>query len=260
MIDTHSHIYAEEFDVDRDAALQRAWDAGVEMLILPDIDSESRQRMLDLAKDNPSKCLPTVGLHPTSVNDNPRWQEELDMVERLLREPPMRLYAVGEIGLDLYWSSDFYAIQREVLHAQLELALAYNLPVIIHTRSAYRQMLDAVATYRGRGLRGVFHAYADSVDTAKKLASLGDFVFGIGGVVTFKNSGLDRVVSELPTELLLLETDCPYLTPVPHRGKRNESSYVEFVCGKIADLHGITAECVDQITTATAKQIFSIEH
>lgn len=259
MIDTHSHIYAEEFDADRAEALQRAWDAGVERLILPDIDSESRERMFDLAKEYPERCLPTAGLHPTSVNDNPRWQEELDMVERLLREPPMRLYAVGEIGLDLYWSSDFYAIQREVLHAQLELALAYNLPVIIHTRSAYTQMLDAVATYRGRGLRGVFHAYADSVDTAKKLGALGDFVFGIGGVVTFKNSGLDRVVSELPTELLLLETDCPYLTPVPHRGKRNESAYVEFVCRKVAELHGITAERVDQITTATAKQIFSIE-
>ena len=258
MIDTHSHIYAEEFDVDRAEALQRAWDAGVERLILPDIDSESRQRMFDLAKEYPTKCLPTVGLHPTSVNDNPRWQEELDMVECLLREPPMRLYSVGEIGLDLYWSGDFYAIQREVLHAQLELALEHNLPVIIHTRSAYKEMLDAVATYRGRGLRGVFHAYADSVDTAKKLASMGDFAFGIGGVVTFKNSGLDRVVSELPTELLLLETDCPYLTPVPYRGKRNESSYVEFVCRKIAELHGISAEQVDDITTATAKQIFSI--
>ena len=259
MIDTHSHIYAEEFDADRAEALQRAWDAGVERLILPDIDSQSRGRMLDLAKEHPERCLPTVGLHPTSVNDNPCWQEELDMVERLLREPPMRLYAVGEIGLDLYWSSDFYATQREVLHAQIEMALAYNLPLIIHTRSAYKEMLDAIATYRGRGLRGVFHAYADGVDTARRLASLGDFVFGIGGVVTFKNSGLDRVVSELPTELLLLETDCPYLTPVPHRGKRNESSYVAFVRDKIAELHGISAERVAEITTTTAKQIFSIE-
>lgn len=259
MIDTHSHIYAEEFDADRAEALQRAWNAGVERLILPDIDSQSRGRMLDLAKEHPERCLPTAGLHPTSVNDNPCWQEELDMVERLLREPPMRLYAVGEIGLDLYWSSDFYATQREVLHAQIEMALAYNLPLIIHTRSAYKEMLDAIATYRGRGLRGVFHAYADGVDTARRLASLGDFVFGIGGVVTFKNSGLDRVVSELPTELLLLETDCPYLTPVPHRGKRNESSYVAFVRDKIAELHGISAERVAEITTTTAKQIFSIE-
>lgn len=259
MIDTHSHIYAEEFDADRAEALQRAWDAGVELMLLPDIDSESRERMFQLAAQEPLRCKAMAGLHPTSVNDNPRWQEELDMVERLLREPPMRLYAVGEIGLDLYWSSDFYAIQREVLHAQLELALAYNLPVIIHTRSAYKEMLDAVATYRGRGLRGVFHAYADGVETAKKLSALGDFVFGIGGVVTFKNSGLDSVVRELPTELLLLETDSPYLTPVPHRGKRNESAYVEFVCRKIAELHGISAERVDAITTATAKQIFSIE-
>ena len=259
MIDTHSHIYAEEFDADRAEALQRAWDAGVERLILPDIDSESRQRMLDLAKEHPDRCLPTAGLHPTSVNDNPRWQEELDMVERLLSEPPMRHYAVGEIGLDLYWSSDFYAIQREVVHAQMEMALKYDLPVIIHTRSAYKEMLDAVATYRGRGLRGVFHAYADGIDTAKKLASMGNFVFGIGGVVTFKNSGLDKVVAEIPTELLLLETDCPYLTPVPHRGKRNESAYVEFVCRKIAELHGIGAERVDEITTATAKQMFAIE-
>jgi TatD DNase family protein len=120
-------------------------------------------------------------------------------------------------------------------------------------------MLDAVATYRGRGLRGVFHAFADSVDTAKKLASLGDFYFGIGGVVTFKNSGLDRVVAELPTELLLLETDCPYLTPVPHRGKRNESSYVGYVCNKIAELHGIEAAQIDKITTATARRLFAIE-
>ena len=259
MIDTHSHIYAEEFDADRAEALQRAWSAGVELLLLPDIDSESRERMFDLAKAYPSKCLPMVGLHPTSVNDNPRWQEELDMVERLLREPPMRLYGVGEIGLDLYWSTDFYRVQREVLHAQLELALQYDLPVAIHTRSAYKEMLDAIATYRGRGLRGVFHAYADSVDMARKLAELGDFVFGVGGVVTFKNSGLDRVVSELPTELLLLETDCPYLTPVPHRGKRNESAYVEYVCRKIAELHGVTTEHIDAITTATAKRMFVIE-
>lgn len=259
MIDTHSHIYSEEFDEDRMEVLQRAWDAGVELLLLPDIDSESRARMFDLAKEYPSRCLPMVGLHPTSVNDNPRWREELDMVEGLLQEPPMPLYGVGEIGLDLYWSQDFYKVQREVLHAQLELALQYNLPVAIHTRSAYKEMLDVVTTYRGRGLRGVFHAFADSVDTARALSKLGDFVFGIGGVVTFKNSGLDSVVRELPTELLLLETDCPYLTPVPHRGKRNESGYVEYVCRKIAELHGISMEQVDNITTSTAKRIFAIE-
>ena len=259
MIDTHSHIYAEEFDGDRAEALERAWAAGVEMLLLPDIDSDSRQRMFALAAAEPERCLPMAGFHPTSVNDNPRWREELDMVEGLLRQPPMRLCGVGEIGLDLYWSRDFYKEQREALHAQLELALQYNLPVVIHTRSAYDEMLDAVATYRGRGLRGIFHAYAADVDMARKLDKQGDFVFGIGGVVTFKNSGLDKVVAELPLERLVLETDCPYLTPVPHRGKRNESAYVAYVCQKIAELHRCSVEEVDKRTTAIAKCIFGIE-
>ena len=258
MIDTHSHIYAEEFDTDREEALERAWSAGVEALILPDIDSESRNRMVALAQQHGDRCYAMAGLHPTSVNDNPRWQQELDMVEKMLQQSPVKLCGVGEIGLDLYWSEEFYHQQREVLHAQLELALQYNLPVVIHTRSAYKQMLDAIATYRGRGLRGVFHAWADSAETARKLERMGEFKFGIGGVVTFKNSGLDKVVAELPTELLLLETDSPYLTPVPHRGKRNESAYVEYVCRKIADIHGLSFEQVDSITTASAKQLFGI--
>ena len=258
MIDTHSHIYSEEFDDDRAETLQRAWDAGVEMMLLPDIDSESRERMFALAQEHPTRCKAMVGLHPTSVNDNPRWQEELDMVERLMREAPTPLYGVGEIGLDLYWSRDFYNTQREVLHAQLELAIKYNKPVVIHTRDAYTEMLDAVATYRGRGLRGVFHAFAADVDMARKLLRNGEFTFGIGGVVTFKNSGMDRVVVDLPLELLLLETDSPYLTPVPYRGKRNEPAYVEFVCRKIAEIHRTTPERVDAVTTATAKEIFSL--
>ena len=258
MIDTHSHIYSEEFDDDRAETLQRAWDAGVEMMLLPDIDSESRGRMFALAQEHPTRCKAMVGLHPTSVNDNPRWQEELDMVERLMREAPTPLYGVGEIGLDLYWSRDFYNTQREVLHAQLELAIKYNKPVVIHMRDAYKEMLDAVATYRGRGLRGVFHAFAADVDMARKLLRNGEFTFGIGGVVTFKNSGMDRVVVDLPLELLLLETDSPYLTPVPHRRKRNEPAFVEFVCRKIAEIHRTTPERVDAVTTATAKEIFSL--
>ncbi len=258
MIDTHSHIYAEEFDADRGEALERAWSAGVELMLLPDIDSESRDRMFDLAQQHPERCLAMAGLHPTSVNDNPQWQSELDMVERLLHTAPTKLWGVGEIGLDLYWSKEFYREQREALHAQLELALQHNLPVVIHTRSAYNEMVDAIATYRGRGLRGVFHAFADSLEMARKLERMGEFKFGIGGVVTFKNSGLNKVVEELPTELLLLETDSPYLTPVPHRGKRNEPAYVEHVCRKIAEIKGTTLEHVDSITTANAKHIFGI--
>lgn len=258
MIDTHSHIYAEEFDEDRSEALQRAWDAGVELMLLPDIDSESRDRMFRLAAEYPTRCRAMAGLHPTSVNDNPRWQEELDMVEQLLRDAPVPLCGVGEIGLDLYWSKDFYSVQREVLHAQLELAIKYDKAVVIHTRDAYPEMLDAVSTYRGRGLRGVFHAYASDVDMARKLMRNGEFAFGIGGVVTFKNSGMDRVVADIPVELLLLETDSPYLTPVPYRGKRNEPAYVKYVCEKIAQLHNTSPEKIDAITTATAKEIFCI--
>lgn len=258
MIDTHSHIYSEEFDGDRNEALERARMTGVEMLLLPDIDCTSRERMLSLAASNPDFCRAMAGLHPTSVNDNPLWREEIDMVERMLHASPVPLCGVGEIGLDLYWSRDFYREQREALHAQLELALQYDLPVVIHTRSAYKEMEDAIATYRGRALRGVFHAYADSADTARRLSKLGDFMFGIGGVVTFKNSGLDRVVADLPTELLLLETDCPYLTPVPHRGKRNESAYVEYVCRKIAELHNKSFEEVDSMTTLSARRMFAL--
>lgn len=258
MIDTHSHIYAEEFDGDRNEALARAKEAGVELLLLPDIDSESRPRMLELAAEHLDYCMPMAGLHPTSVNDNVHWREELDAVERILREPPMRMYGVGEIGLDLYWSGDFYRQQREVLHAQIELALQYDLPVVIHTRSAYDEMEDVIATYRGRGLRGVLHAYADSAERALKFAKMGDIYFGVGGVVTFKNSGLDKEIAQLPVELLLLETDCPYLTPVPHRGKRNESAYVEYVCRKIADVHNSSFEQVDALTTVTTKRLFSL--
>lgn len=258
MIDTHSHIYAEEFDADRGEALERAWSAGVELMLLPDIDSESRDRMFDLAQQHPERCLAMAGLHPTSVNDNPQWQSELDMVERLLHTAPTKLWGVGEIGLDLYWSKEFYREQREALHAQLELALQHNLPVVIHTRLAYNEMVDAIATYRGRGLRGVFHAFADNAEMARKLERMGEFKFGIGGVVTFKNSGLNKVVEELPMELLLLETDSPYLTPVPHRGKRNEPAYVEHVCRKIAEIKGTTFEVVESITTANAKHIFGI--
>ena len=170
----------------------------------------------------------------------------------------MALCGVDEIGLDLYWSQDYYRQQREVLHAQIELALQYDKPVVIHTRSAYDEMEDALSTYRGRGLRGVLHAYADSAERALKFAKMGDIYFGVGGVVTFKNAGLDKEVAQLPVELLLLETDCPYLTPVPHRGKRNESAYVEHVCHKVAELHNTSFEHVDSLTTATAKRLFSL--
>lgn len=259
LTDTHSHIYDEAFDDDRDAVVARAVEAGVQTMLLPDIDSSSRQRMFDLARKYPDRCFPMLGLHPTSVNDNPRWRDEIDEVEQLLREPPVeRIYGIGETGLDLYWSSDFLSEQSESLRAQIELALAYDLPIVIHTRSAWEQMEGIVSDYKSRGLRGVFHAFAADVQTYRRLRECGDFVFGIGGVATFKNSRMDSLLQEIPLEEMVLETDSPYLTPVPFRGRRNESAYVRYVCDKVAGAKGITPAETAEGTTATARRIFRL--
>jgi TatD DNase family protein len=201
-----------------------------------------------------------MGLHPTSVNDNPRWREELAEVERLLAEPPQgieRFYGVGEIGLDLYWSRDWQVEQTEAFRVQVELALKHDLPIVVHTRDAWEEMAEIVEEYRDRGLRGIFHAFSADVEMYERLRKCGDFVFGIGGVVTFKKSSLAEVVKSMRLEDLVVETDAPYLTPTPHRGTRNESSYVRFVAEKIAELQGISYEVVAEQTTANAKRIFS---
>ncbi|MDE6861766.1 MAG: TatD family hydrolase [Alistipes sp.] len=259
LIDTHSHIYDEAFDDDRDAVVARAAEAGVTTLMLPDIDSSSRDRMFDLARKYPGMCLPMLGLHPTSVNDNPHWRDEIDQVERLLHEPPAeRIYGIGETGLDLYWSSDFLAEQSEAMRAQIELAIEGDLPVVIHTRSAWDQMISLISDYKSRSLRGIFHAFAADVATYRRLRDCGDFVFGIGGVATFKNSRMEPVLQEIPLEQMVLETDAPYLTPVPFRGRRNESAYVTYICQKVAEVKGISPDEVAERTTATARRIFRL--
>lgn len=259
LIDTHSHLYEPEFDADREETLLRAVEAHVRTLLLPAIDSASHDRLFDLCRRHPESCIPMIGLHPTSVNDNPRWSEELALVERLLATPPediARFCAVGEIGLDFYWSADFRREQIEAFRRQLDLALRYDLPVAIHTRNAYPEMIAIVEDYRGSGLRGVFHAFNEDIETYRKLRSCGDFRFGIGGVVTFKKSLTARTVCEMPLEDIVLETDCPYLTPVPHRGERNESVYVRFVCEKVAELKGLAAEEVAAVTSRNAERMF----
>lgn len=200
-----------------------------------------------------------MGLHPTSVNDNPRWREELEIVEQHLKNPPAGGFcAIGEIGLDFYWSNDFRDEQIEAFRHQIELALAYDLPIVIHTRNAWEEMCTVINDYAGRGLRGVFHAFSDSAETYRRLREYGDFVFGIGGVVTFKKNTLAEVVREMEIGEIVLETDCPYLTPVPHRGKRNEPAYVSYIAEKIAELKGVTSEEVAAITTANAERVFGI--
>ena len=261
LIDTHSHIYDEAFDEDRNEVVERAKQEGIERIILPAIDGESNERLFDLCRECGDYAVPLMGLHPTSVNDNPRWREELAEVERLLENPPQgveRFYGVGEIGLDLYWSRDWQAEQTEAFKAQLDMAVAHNLPVVIHTRDAWEEMASIVEEYQGSGLRGIFHAFSSDVAMYERLRKCGDFLFGIGGVVTFKKSALAEVVKEMRLEDLVIETDSPYLTPTPHRGTRNESAYVRFVAEKIAELKGVDYEHVAEQTTANAKRIFSL--
>lgn len=260
LIDTHSHLYAEEFDGDRDQAMLRAEQAGVERLLLPAIDSQSHAAMLSLCSRYPGRCYPMMGLHPTSVNDNPRWREELAAVEGHLANPPAGgFYAVGEIGLDFYWSRDFMAEQEEVFRRQIELALNYGLPIVVHTRDAWDQMATLISSYRGRGLRGVFHAFSGTEEHYRVLRSSGDFAFGIGGVVTFKKSPLAQIVQQMALEDIVLETDCPYLTPVPHRGQRNESAYIPYICIKVAELKELTEHDVATATTANAERMFGLK-
>ena len=259
LTDTHSHLYEPEFDADREEALARAVDAGVGRLLLPAIDSASHERLFDLCRRHPDRCIPMMGLHPTSVNDNPRWREELQRVDDLLAAPPAEIppfCAVGEIGLDLYWSREARDEQIEVFRHQIDLALRYGLPIAVHTREAWPETLAIIREYRGRGLRGVFHAFSDTLESYRELRSLGDFVFGIGGVVTFRKSRLAEVVREMELGDLVLETDCPYLTPVPHRGERNESAYVRYICEEVARIKGLDPEEVARTTTATAARIF----
>ena len=261
LIDTHSHIYDEAFDEDRKEVVERAKLEGVERIILPAIDGESNERLFELCRAYGDYVVPLMGLHPTSVNDNPRWREELAEVERLFENPPQgveRFYGVGEIGLDLYWSRDWQKEQEEAFRVQLELALKHNLPVVIHTRDAWEEMATIVEEYAGRGLRGIFHAFSVDVAMYERLRKAGDFLFGIGGVVTFKKGALAEVVKAMRLEDLVVETDAPYLTPAPHRGTRNESSYVRFVAAKIAELKGETYEKVASQTTANAKRIFNL--
>ena len=261
LIDTHSHLYEAEFDDDREEALARAAAEGVGRLLLPAIDSESHERLFALCRNHPDCCTPMMGLHPSSVIDTPHGRKELALVVQDLQHPPRgftAFCAVGEIGLDLYWSRDFREEQIEAFRCQIELALRYGLPIAVHTRDAWPETVELIRTFRGRGLRGVFHAFSDGIETYHELKQYGDFVFGIGGVVTYKKSRIADVVREMALGDLVLETDCPYLTPVPHRGERNESAYVRYVCAKVAELKGLDEEEVAAATTANAERMFRV--
>ena len=252
MIDTHSHIYSEEFDADRTEVVRRAKDAGVERIIMPNVDSESLQRMLDTEKQYPNYCYAAIGLHPTSVEE--KYRDVLDLVWSELER--RKYIAVGEIGLDFYWDKTFIQEQVIAFQTQVEWALEYNLPIIIHVRNSHKETIEALKPFKRKGLRGVFHCFTGGRKEADEIFALGDFLLGIGGVVTFKNSGLAENLKDIPLQKLLLETDSPYLTPTPYRGKRNESAYMALVCNKLAEVYGIPIEAIDRITTRNADNLF----
>lgn len=253
-IDTHSHIYDEAFDTDREQAMARAAEAGVTTLILPGISSAEHGRMLECADAYPDSTRPCIGLHPTDVEGS--WQEELALVREHLHD--RRFYAIGEIGLDYYWSREFEEEQKRVFAEQLEIASKEGLPVLIHSRNATDAIFEVLEEVKGLELKGIFHAFSGSYETYCRCLAYGDFKFGIGGVSTYKNAGVAGVIPRMSLQDLVLETDCPWLTPVPHRGERNESSYIPIIAAKVASLREIPVEEVTEATTSTAKKLFSI--
>ena len=258
-IDTHCHLYDEAFDTDREATLQRALDADVNTMLLPAIDSQSHDRQEMLASQYPHCFRQMMGLHPTSVKED--YEQELQHVHNRLFSPrtfhPSPYIAIGEIGMDLYWDRTFESQQREVLKTQLQWAVDLNLPVCLHIRKAHNEVFNLLREMNRPSWRGVMHCFGGSVQEAQRALEMG-FHLGIGGVVTFKNAGMAEVVKTVPLECLLLETDAPYLSPVPHRGQRNEPSYIPLIAQKIADLKEVSLAHVADVTTASARSLFSI--
>ncbi len=251
MIDTHSHIYDEAFESDFEEVVARAREAGVEKIVMPGIDSSCYGRMCACADLLQGFAWPAIGLHPTEVKEN--WRDELRFVFDHFDDRPW--CAVGEIGMDLYWSKEFINEQKEVFCSQLQLAYEKDLPVIIHARDAVEEIFECIKKV-ARPLRGSFHAFTGSYETYQRIKAAGDFKVGIGGVVTFKNAHVAKALERIPLEDILLETDAPYLTPAPYRGKRNESAYVRFTADKIAEIKGVGFDLVDRVTSNNAQNLF----
>lgn len=253
LIDTHSHIYSEDFIDDIDEVITRAYDNDVRKIILPNIDSSSIRKMLDLADQYPQICYPLMGLHPTSVGED--YREELELVEYWLQK--RKFFGIGEIGIDLYWESTYIEEQTIAFRHQVKLAKKYELPVVVHVRDSFDEVYQVLSEENEDTLRGVFHSFTGTIEQAEKIMELG-FKIGVGGIVTFKNSGLDQVVGQIPPKHIILETDSPYLTPVPFRGKRNESSNLIYVARRLAELHQTSVNEIAKVTTENAIRLFGI--
>lgn len=250
-IDTHAHLYLEQFDDDRDAVMQATLDAGVKKVYLPNIDHASFEAMLAMERDYPGVCFPMVGIHPCSVVGD--YQSQVDWVAEQLEERSWS--AVGEIGTDMYWDKTLKQEQERAFRKQIELAKAYELPIVIHSRETLDWNISIVREMQDGSLRGVFHCFNGTVEQGSEIAELG-FFMGLGGVVTFKNGGMDKVVPHLKKEWCVLETDAPFLTPTPHRGKRNTSEYIPLVAQKVADFWEMPVAEVRELTTSNAQRLF----
>lgn len=251
-IDTHTHLYADTFSQDRDVVVQKAIELGVTKMLLPNIDKDSIAGMLEMEQKYPLNCFPMMGLHPTSVEED--WEAQLALVEKHLFA--RKFIAIGEIGIDLYWDEGYKTQQIEAFVKQIQWAKELNLPIVIHARNSFLEIFEVLDQQNDERLKGVFHCFSGTKEDVQKIQSYGGFLFGIGGVVTFKKSGLDEVVKHIPLDQLILETDSPYLAPVPFRGKRNESGYIPLIADKISSIFEISIDKVAAYTTANAEKLF----
>jgi len=253
-IDTHSHIYLPDFNNDRTEVISNALKGGVNKILLPNIDSDSIDSMLGLCRAFPENCYPMMGLHPTSVKENV--EAELTIVEKLLRDNSF--IAIGEIGIDLYWDKTFLQEQEEAFRFQLALAKKHKLPIVIHSRDSFVELFRLLDQLNTPDLQGVFHCFTGTEAQAKKIVNEYGFKLGIGGVLTFKNSGLAEQIKNIGLEHLILETDAPYLAPLPHRGKRNQPAYIPIIAQKLADAKGVSIEKIAEVTTQNAIELFNL--
>jgi TatD DNase family protein len=252
LIDTHTHLFSDKFDGDRTEVVKRAIEAGVERMYLPNICSETTAQMNALAEEFPQHCFPMIGLHPCHVDEG--YQTEIDHVASELATG--KYAAVGETGLDYHWDLTFKAQQAEALEQQIALAKKYQLPIVLHTRESFEDTFALIAKHNDDSLTGVFHCFSGSADDAARIAELGGFYIGIGGVATFKKSNHAEVLPQVPIDIIVLETDAPYLAPTPYRGKRNESAYLVQVAERVADIKGMSVEALAERTTGNALQLY----
>lgn len=254
MIDTHSHIFSEEFKEDLPEVIARAKEIGVEKIFMPNIDDTSMEDMLSVCQAYPDYCFPMIGFHPTSVEGPDAIYKVKEMNKRLVEGHPY--IAIGEVGLDLYWDKTWLKEQQQILDEQIQWALKWKLPLVIHCREAFPELFQVLEPYKHTELTGVFHSFTGTLDEARELMDYSRFMIGINGVVTFKKSTLPEALKEVPLSKLVLETDSPYLAPVPFRGKRNETSYVKRVAVKLAELYGMEIGEVERQTTENALKVF----